>query len=166
MKREISFTVYGKPYGKKNMKPTQGKYRLTTYNPKENVIYGQNVIVALSKEYEKFEESVYKQPIFFENTQIEVEIAAYYEVPKSYMRKQANKDGYYYNKKGTKMLKGEIRPIVRPDLDNISKIICDAITNFGLIWRDDSQIVSMKLEKYYDLQPRVEVTVKGDVKNG
>ena len=161
MKKEIRFVVLGKPYGKKNMRPNRLGHKMSTYNPKENVIYGQRVVEAISREYAKFEENLYKVPLFREDNEIEMEITAYYEIPKSYSRKKPNEDGIYLNKRGTRMFKGEERPIIRPDLDNISKIICDAITNFRLIWRDDNQIVSMKLDKYYSLQPRVEVLIKG-----
>lgn len=41
-------------------------------------------------------------------------------------------------------------PIVRPDLDNYLKGVMDALN--GILWRDDSQIVSIRCEKKYALQ--------------
>lgn len=51
-------------------------------------------------------------------------------------------------------------PIVKPDLDNYFKAIGDALN--GIFWLDDSQIVSVKLTKYYamDLNPRISVTIR------
>ena len=54
---------------------------------------------------------------------------------------------------------GEIRPIKRPDWDNIGKLITDALIN-NLAYHDDSQIVSCTVEKYYSEQPRVEVEIE------
>ena len=58
------------------------------------------------------------------------------------------------------MLKGLIKPTKKPDLDNISKVICDAISHQGGIWHDDSQIASEMLSKYYSDKPRVEVCIE------
>ena len=50
-----------------------------------------------------------------------------------------------------------LRPIVTPDLDNISKIINDAVKAFLLY--DDAQIVSDLYEKFYSTTPRIELEV-------
>ena len=54
-------------------------------------------------------------------------------------------------------LSGVERPTKKPDCDNIAKIILDALT--GIIYKDDKQIVSLLVEKYYAENPRVEVTI-------
>lgn len=38
-------------------------------------------------------------------------------------------------------------PIVKPDLDNMAKLIKDALN--GILWKDDSQIILLNCEKYY-----------------
>lgn len=50
-----------------------------------------------------------------------------------------------------------LRPITRPDCDNYSKAICDALN--GIVWLDDAQIVSLHVGKYYGERPRVEIEV-------
>jgi hypothetical protein len=50
-----------------------------------------------------------------------------------------------------------LRPIVTPDLDNVEKIVNDAIKAF--IIYDDAQIVTNVTEKYYSVQPRMEVEI-------
>lgn len=39
------------------------------------------------------------------------------------------------------------RKTTRPDLDNLAKVVIDAMTAVGF-WRDDSQVVSLSLAKY------------------
>jgi Holliday junction resolvase RusA-like endonuclease len=48
-----------------------------------------------------------------------------------------------------------IYPIIKPDADNILKIVADALS--GLAFVDDKQIISVYAEKKYSLKPCVEV---------
>lgn len=43
------------------------------------------------------------------------------------------------------------------DADNLAKAILDACN--GILWQDDSQIVSLSTEKFQSAEPRVEVEV-------
>ncbi len=55
---------------------------------------------------------------------------------------------------------GRIRPISRPDLDNMAKGVLDAVK--GILWTDDSLIVTMHIKKFYTAgKERVELYVKG-----
>jgi Holliday junction resolvase RusA-like endonuclease len=53
-------------------------------------------------------------------------------------------------------MQGEIVP-GKPDLDNISKSILDAIQ--GIVINDDKNVIKLTVEKRFALQPRVEVYV-------
>ena len=55
------------------------------------------------------------------------------------------------------MLKGDLRPIKKPDCDNIAKIILDALN--GIAFHDDSQIVTLEVFKYYSERPKVYVDI-------
>lgn len=45
------------------------------------------------------------------------------------------------------------------DIDNFGKILLDALT--GILWIDDSQIVTQKVSKFYDKKlPRIEIEVE------
>lgn len=66
-------------------------------------------------------------------------------IPKSFSRK-----------KRLLALSGELRPITRPDLDNYAKVK-DALN--GIIWHDDSQIVSEHLSKWYSDDPRTVIHI-------
>lgn len=53
---------------------------------------------------------------------------------------------------------GEIRPTVKPDMDNVIKAIFDALN--GVVWNDDVQVVLAQVGKYYSEQPEVRVFVE------
>ena len=52
---------------------------------------------------------------------------------------------------------GYIRPISKPDWDNVGKAYCDMLQ--GLILYDDSLIVEGVSKKYYSMKPRIEITI-------
>ena len=78
---------------------------------------------------------------------LEVHIIAYYEIPKSISKK-----------KKQEMLEDKIRPTIKPDTDNIAKSILDSLN--GIAYKDDKQIVSLKVDKYYAEVPSVSVGIK------
>lgn len=71
---------------------------------------------------------------------------AYYQIPKSAPK---------YIKE--KMRRGEIRPTVTPDYDNVSKLLGDGLNNVA--YKDDRSIIEAHICKLYDDIPRVVVTV-------
>ena len=77
---------------------------------------------------------------------LEMRIDAYHAIPASApsARKTAMEDG-------------EIRPVKKPDIDNIAKSVLDALNNVA--YRDDSQVVECHARKFYSSQPRVEITI-------
>jgi Holliday junction resolvase RusA-like endonuclease len=76
---------------------------------------------------------------------LRVQVAAHFGIPVS-------RNG----KKKAAALAGEIRPTKRPDWENVAKML-DAFN--GVIWRDDAQVVSGLIEKYYGDRPRLRVEV-------
>lgn len=56
------------------------------------------------------------------------------------------------------MLAGIIRPTIKPDVDNIAKVILDSLN--GLAYKDDKQIVFCAISKWYGENPRVEVILE------
>jgi crossover junction endodeoxyribonuclease RusA len=51
-------------------------------------------------------------------------------------------------------------PVSPPDLDKLCRSVLDGITQSGVIWRDDSQVVVLKATKTYSEQERTEIEVK------
>ena len=52
---------------------------------------------------------------------------------------------------------GELAHVIRPDVDNLSKLALDAMN--GVFWVDDTQIVSLTARKTYGKRDRTEVTI-------
>ena len=67
---------------------------------------------------------------------IAVEITAFYLVPKSWSKK-----------KQAAVYAGEIKPTVKPDIDNIIKIVLDGLN--GVAYKDDAQVIEVKARKTY-----------------
>lgn len=60
-------------------------------------------------------------------------------------------------KKKEKAEKGLLRPTTKPDVDNYVKGVKDARNH--LIYKDDSQVVDLKVTKFYSEDPRMEVMI-------
>lgn len=110
---------------------------MRAYTPKATVAYENLVITqCLASDGRQPE---YKGPV-------SAIIIAYYPIPKN-----ASKA------KRELMLAGQIKPIVKPDLDNVAKIILDALN--GIAYHDDNQVRSLRISKVYGLEPCVEVMI-------
>lgn len=92
-------------------------------------------------------EYIEKQPFTrFENVELDVSIEFYRPIQKSLSKKEREF-----------RLSHVHRPTVKPDLDNYTKSILDALN--GLLWDDDAKIVHLELDKFYSEQPRIEIEV-------
>lgn len=135
----VRFTIPGKPVGKARPRVFQNK----------NTGKTQAVTPQGTLSYENLIKWIYT------NTQgatklegeIEANIIAYYPIPKS------------MSKKDRKLIEeGKLRPKIKPDIDNVSKCVLDAIN--GIAYKDDSQVVKLVTEKRYDDNTRVEVVLE------
>lgn len=135
---KVKFIIPGEPMGKQRPKFSRRGEFVHTYTPDKTVNY-ENLV---KLEYEKQCNIVH----FPKGSELEMHIEAYFSIPKSASRKKA-----------AQMLERQIRPIKKPDADNVIKIIADSLN--GIAYYDDSQIVSCKCDKYYASQPCVIVTV-------
>ena len=130
----ITFTVLGEPVGKARQRVT----RFGTYTPQATVLY-ENLI---KTEYRRqcndhrFDD---KQPLC-------MEVKAEYMIPAS-----ASKA------KRAAMARGEIRPMKKPDWDNVGKVVSDALNK--LAYRDDTQIVDCTVRKFYSERPKITVKI-------
>lgn len=60
-------------------------------------------------------------------------------------------------KKQRMALAGEVMPTSKPDADNVVKAIFDGLN--GVLWRDDVQVVDLRVRKRYAATPAVRVEV-------
>jgi len=127
----INLTIPGKPMGKQRPKFWNGH----AATPTKTV------------NYETLVKELYianKLPML--EGAIMANISIYYDIPKSTSKK-----------KKALMLDWEIYPTKKPDIDNILKIIFDALN--GIAYKDDSQIINVSCEKKYDENARVIVNL-------
>jgi Holliday junction resolvase RusA-like endonuclease len=135
------FTIPGKPTGKARARtfynPRLGRTQSVT--PKGTVSY-ENLVKTCYMQAEDRKEWLDKEPLT-------VYITAYFDIPKSTSKK-----------KRQQMIDGELMPTKKPDIDNIAKIICDALN--GVAYKDDTQVVELIMrKKYTDGLPRVMVGI-------
>ena len=126
----ISFYVHGAPKGKGRPRFTQAGI---TYTPDDTRIYEERVIAAYLEQVGTSKQ----RPYFPKDKPLVLEAVIDFAPPKSASKK-----------KKLQMLAGEIRPIRRPDADNVLKAIADSLN--GLAYHDDAQLVEMKGTKRYD----------------
>lgn len=81
------------------------------------------------------------------STPIIVEYCTYYQTPKGF-----NTTDVFLSEIGI------IRPLVKPDWDNIGKKYSD-MSNEN-IWLDDSFVIEGTVKKYYSILPRIEIKIK------
>lgn len=133
---KILLTIPGEPKGK--ARPRFDSRSKRTYTP------------SATKEYEKLISDTYRlhySGLAFPEGALNLRIKAYFGVPKSDSAKTA-----------IKKLANVIRPTKKPDMDNIVKIVADALN--GVAFRDDAQIVDCMVRKFYSDSPRVEITIE------
>ena len=121
----INFFIPGKPTGKGRPRVC----RNVTYTPKETKDYETLVRTCYKQKYSN------KEPIPAK-TPVEVEIYAYFKIHKSMPKKQKEL-----------IENNELFPTVKPDGDNISKIILDALN--GVAYYDDNQVTDLTIYKQY-----------------
>ena len=133
-----TFTILGEPKGKQRPKFTTIAGHPRAITPQQTVNY-ENLV---KLEYQAQCDNAFfsdKQPVFDA-------IDCFMTIPKSAS-----------HLKRRQMLYELIRPMKKPDWDNVGKIICDSLN--GIAYRDDSQITDARVRKFYSDQPRVVVTI-------
>ena len=131
MDKMIIFEILGKPIGKQ--RPRLSRYG--TYTPTKTKNYEELVRYNFKNKYKNF------TPL---EGALEATIYAIFEVPKSYSKK-----------KKAELLAKTFTYTHKPDTDNIAKIILDSLN--GVAYKDDSQIVQLKVCKLYGEQEKVVV---------
>ena len=133
----IRFVIPGEPKGK-------GRPRLGrsghAYTPHDTANYENLVKVCFRDNYP---DHIPIDP----SVGVKAEIKAFYSIPKSASKK-----------KRLGMQIGFVRPLKKPDCDNIAKIVCDALN--GIAYHDDSQIYEMTVQKHYSDTPSVTVRLE------
>ena len=130
------FEVPGKITGK-------GRPRVNSYT---GIVYTPTK----TKDYESLIEQYFllKYPRFKQIEQrTKVSIIAYFDIPKSTKKSDI-----------AEMLNNEISPTKKPDIDNIVKIVLDAMNKFA--FKDDIQITKLEVEKKYGNEEKIVVKIE------
>ena len=130
----IHFEIPGEPQGKG--RPRFSSKTMRTYTPTQTANYENLGKVVYQQASDGFQ--------FADDAMLTMVITAHYSIPKSASKKKA-----------LMMVSEKIKPTKKPDIDNIVKVIADALNKIA--YRDDSQIVRCTVEKRYSHKPRVEV---------
>ncbi len=131
----MKFTVFGKPEGKARPRMTRSGH---TYTPEQTKLYEERVRLAFRQSNPGI------RPIG--GGPVRVDILAFYAIPKSASKKLQ-----------AAMRNNELTPVVKPDWDNVGKIVCDALN--GVAWLDDAQVAEAHVEKRYGITPMVCVRI-------
>ena len=134
----VTVFIPGEPQGKERPKFARAGAHVKTYTPEKTVVYESRV---------RFEYIRHCKVRFPEDAVLEVDITAVFSIPKRTPKK---------NLAG--MLDGSVRPTRKPDVDNIVKIILDALN--GVVYKDDAKVVAVTARKIYGKDENVGVIVK------
>ena len=135
---QLEFIIDGKPKAKQSFRYTSTGLK---YTPKDVKQYARDVQYCFYQKYPKWLPSM-----FFEKP-LKIDIQVYKQIPKSFNKTQKQR-----------ALAGELRPLTKPDVDNYSKNILDALN--GIVYPDDRQIVELTVKKFYSNADFVNVNIK------
>jgi len=132
---KMYFIISGEPTGKGRAKFARRGNFVSTYTPEKTVLYENLVKLCYQEQCGTYSEK-----------SLSVEIYIYHSIPKSTPKKYIEE-----------MLKGNIRPSKKPDIDNICKVILDALN--GIAYKDDTQVYHLEATKRYAKEPSVQVYI-------
>lgn len=136
----VQFIVNGQPIGKGRPRFAMKGGRVNAYTPPK------------SKHYERQIEKDYKLAggqMFPDDVPVKITVRIALRMPASASRK-----------KREAMRGGLIRPLVKPDTDNVIKSVLDGLN--GVAYADDKQVTCVRAVKVYDDVPHITVTVDED----
>lgn len=121
----MDFIVDGKPQGKQ--RPRFSRISKTVYTPNKTAKYEKQIAKAYTDAGGKCIPA---------DCYVSVNVSAFFPVPKSYSKK-----------KREDCLERRLRPDKKPDMDNILKVVLDALNRVAYV--DDKQVVELIGRKYY-----------------
>lgn len=118
--------------------------------PRVNTITAIAYTPAKTKEYEE----LIKQYFIIKYRAIEplegrlcVTIKVHFSIPKNTSKSKTEE-----------MLNNTISPVKKPDIDNIAKIVLDALNK--LAFKDDNQITKLNVEKIYSEEEKINILIE------
>lgn len=130
------FEIEGKPVGKGRPRFRRMGNFVQTYTPTATADYEKLVRLR----FQNAGGVITDKPV-------KVEVVALFAPPKATKKKQK-----------AEMLANRVLPIKKPDVDNIAKIILDALNKIAYI--DDSQVIELIVKKRYSAESKVTVHIE------
>ena len=137
----VTYIVYREPQGKARPRFVRRGNHVSTYTPEKTKTYEDEI------RYMARAAMGASPPL---ETPVTVAIYIRVGIPASYS-KQKRMDA----------LAGIIKPMKKPDLDNVAKCFLDSMNE--IVYLDDKQVVNLHVTKVYAETPAVEVMVKEDL---
>lgn len=135
---KYEFVVLGQPVGKGRPKFSNMGNFVRAYTPDKTTNYENLVKIAFQCN---------ENCKHLGDAPLGVKIVAFFQTPKSLSKK-----------KQAMAESGELRPCTKPDVDNIVKIVLDALN--GIAYDDDRQVVKLSFNKFYSTEPRVVIEIE------
>lgn len=139
----ISFTIPGKPVGKGRPRFARRGNFVQTYTPEKTASYEKLVKMLAMQEMGDNKPTL--DPVY-------VNILVFICPPVSWSKK-----------KRIQAYNDALLPCVKPDTDNVIKLILDAMN--GIVYNDDKQVTSLNISKRYACEDKVIVTMCADGRN-
>lgn len=132
---KVKFEILGTPKGKgRHRVQVLPNGKVHTYTPDATAKYENLVKVMYMQQCGKIRLT----------GALQADIKVFYAIPQSWSKKRREE-----------ACKGEKRPQIKPDCDNVAKVILDSLN--GVAYDDDKQVVTLSVNKYYSDTARVEV---------
>ena len=138
---QVIFSVEGTPIGKGRPKFARRGNFVSTYTPTKTRDYETLIAEAARQAMGSL------KPL---KTPVAAYIYITVPIPQSYSKKRTEA-----------CLSGSERPCKKPDIDNIIKAFLDSMN--GIVYDDDTQVISLHSHKNYGLVGMVEVLVKEEL---
>lgn len=134
---KVTFFVPGEPRGKG--RPRFNRSAGAAYTDRETKAYEETIVAFFRKSYGGFR---YPDTAF-----LSVSVTALLPIPKSATKAQR-----------AAMAAGETLPSRKPDVDNVQKVVLDALN--GVAYKDDARVVDLHGYKRYSITPGLLVEIE------
>lgn len=135
----MQIEVYGQPQGKQRARVCVRGNFARAYTPEKTASYES--LINLS-----YIQALKGAPSPFWDKPVKINIRAIYQIPKSFSKKRT-----------AEALGGQIRPQVKPDIDNVVKVVCDALNKVA--YKDDTQVIKITASKWYGVEPKLIIDI-------
>lgn len=139
----VCFVIPGVPVAKGRPRFRVFRGFVQSYTPKKTHLAEKNVKEAFQKAYPLF-----KPQLDMFTGPLRIDVRFYMPVPVSISKKKKNELYDHFH-------------IIKPDIDNLLKTVCDGLN--GVVWEDDKQIAKISCSKRYVVEnedPHTEVLVE------